>query len=301
MAKPDIRTAAKLTWDEYKDKSIEQALPSIYAQATEASQKFTGWYWRSIKTKRWTSLAIRFGTFLLLAAGTLFPILSGLWLEPIDKLRLTQSGVCALLLAGLFQIADRVFGWSSGWLRYITTATAMENLSQQFELDWAGYILGKNGHVLDADVKPLFDLAAGLQESLMKLQVEETDKWVTEFKTGGALLGDLIKSQRESGDKAADAASAAFAAQKAAADARSRQAGSVELTLFHQGEVQPVTILFDATDRVDFTGTVWSRLNVAPGLHTIGVATTSVPPFNVTKIVDVPSGGIARIEIALSV
>lgn len=222
MAKEDIKATAKLTWDEYKEKPVEQALPSIYSQAIESAKKFSGWYWSSIRTKRLTSLTVRISTFLLLGVGTIFPILAGLWMEPVDKLQLTQLGVCALALAGLFQIADRVFGWSSGWLRYMTTATAMENLSQKFEFDWASYILSKGGRLADSDVKPLFDIAVELQKSLMKLQVEETNKWVTEFNTGAALLGDLIKSQRQTSEKASEAASALVAAQQAVAEANTK-------------------------------------------------------------------------------
>ena len=303
MTKVDIKAAAELSWDEFKDKSIEQALPSIYSHAVDAARKFSGWYWHSIKTKRLTSLSVRLSTFILLAIGTLFPILAGLWIEPIDKLLLTQLGVCALALAGLFQIADRVFGWSSGWLRYITTATAMEDLSQKFEFDWAGYILGKNGHLVDADVKPLFDIAVKLQESLMKLQVDETEKWVTEFNTGAALLGDLIKSQRETSEKASEAASAAMAAQKVVLEAslKSKQPGSIEVTLVHEADVQPVIIEFDDSGKEEFTGTVWSKSNVPPGHHTIIVTTKNVPIFNVKRVLEVSAGGTLRIDVKLTV
>lgn len=231
MAKPDIRINTPLVWNEYKEKTIDQALPSIYRQACETSTCFAQWYWSSIKTKRQTSLTVRFATVLLLILGTLSPILAGLRAEAADKLQLTQLGVCALALGGLLQVADRVFGWSSGWIRYITTATAMENLARKFELDWAAYIVERRGVLTDGDIKPLFDIAGQLQESLMKLQSEETEKWQTEFSTGAALLGDLIRTQRESGDKAVEAATAVLAAQRALleADTRAKVPGAADV------------------------------------------------------------------------
>jgi hypothetical protein len=96
MGKPDIRNETPLVWNEYKDKPIDEALPSIYRQACEASTLFARWYWSSIKTKRQTSLTVRFITLLLLIAGTLSPILAGLRVEAAEKLQLTQLG-CVLL------------------------------------------------------------------------------------------------------------------------------------------------------------------------------------------------------------
>ena len=301
MAKLDITATALLAWDEYKDKPAEQALPSIYKRARDASGAFSGWYWKSIKTKCKTSVVVRSITFSLLILGTLLPILAGLMSDAEDKLRFTQIGVSSLALAGLLQIADRVFGWSSGWLRYITTATAMENLTRKFELDWAGYILGKAGHLVDTDIKPLFDLAAQLQESLMKLQNEETDKWVTEFNTGAALLGDIIKSQRESGEKAVEAAKAVLSAQKTVTEAaeKAKQSGAVEVILVHTAEPKQVSITIDEKDNEEFLGRVWSRLNILPGQHILGITTTEATPQTIKKVLEVPAGGVARIEVKL--
>ena len=91
MAKPDIRTESMLTWDEYKDKTFDQALPSIYARAGLDSGRYSNWYWTSIRTKRKTSLCIRFATFLLLILGTLLPILAGLGDKP--EWRLLQGAL----------------------------------------------------------------------------------------------------------------------------------------------------------------------------------------------------------------
>ena len=302
MAKPDIRVETPLVWNEYKEKTIDQALPSIYRHACEASKRSAEWYWSSIKTKRQTSLTVRFVTILLLILGTLSPVLAGLRAEAADKLQLTQLGVCALALGGLLQVADRVFGWSSGWIRYITTATAMENLARKFELDWAAYILEKSGALTNADIRPLFDIAAQLQESLMKLQSDETEKWQAEFSTGGALLGDVIKSQRESGEKAVEAAAAVLAAQEtlAEANAKGKGPGAVEVSLVHKADPVPVVISLDDKGGETYLGTMWSHVNVLPGPHIVTVQSDAKPPVVVKRVVEVPAGGVGRVEVKLS-
>ncbi|MDQ5984791.1 MAG: hypothetical protein CSYNP_00487 [Syntrophus sp. SKADARSKE-3] len=302
MAKADIASTKLLPWDEYKDKPIVETLKSIYERAISTSRTVCGWYWAGIRMKRKTSLGVRWITFFLLIIGTVLPILAGLNGDAEVRLQFTQLGVAALALGGLLQVADRVFGWSSGWIRYVTTVTAMENLTRKFELEWAGYLLNKIEPLTTADDKQLFDLAKRFENDIVKLQSDETDKWVTEFNTGMALLGDLIKTQRESGEKAITAANAAVTAQQNAARAteKAKQNGAIELTLVHKTEVKPVTVAIDEEPPEEFTGTVWSKLNVPPGQHTINVVTSGAAPQTIQKVVEVASGDISHVEVKLA-
>src|SRR5262249_20894688 len=258
-----------------------------------------GWYWQSIRSKRISSLVVLFLTLTLLIVGTVLPILAGLGDVPEARLRLTQIGVAALAFAGLLQVADRTFGWSSGWLRYITTVTAMEDLTRKFELEWASYILEKGSNIGAADTKVLFDLAKQFESEVAKLQSDETSKWVTEFSSSVALLGELIKSQRESGEKTVEAGRAAQ--QKAAQDSeRERKKGAVQLTIVHKAAPVPVTISMDAERAEQFVGSSWAKANLEPGHHTVSVTTTDATPQTIQKIVDVPPGGVANAEVRLA-
>lgn len=301
MAKSDIRAGQMLAWDEYKDKPFDQALPSIYDKAKADAETFPAWYWSSIRTKRLTSLVVRWLTFVLLIIGTLLPVLAGLGDDPAGKLWMTQIGVSALVLGGLLQVGDRVFGWSSGWLRYITTATSMENLARTFELDWARYVLDKGGRLADTDTKPLFDIAIKLQEGLRKLQVDETEAWKSEFNTGAALLGDLIKSQRESSDKAAEAQRAAQKAREAAEETadKAKQLGAIELKLVHKAAPVEVKVALDGGQEESFVGTVWAKTEVSPGQHQITVKTVGGSPVYVSKVVDVKPSTTSEVELTV--
>ena len=152
-----------------------------------------------------------------------------------------------------------------------------------------------------ADVKQLFDLAKRFEEEILKLQSEETDKWVSDFSSGLALLDGLIKSQRESGAKTVEAARAVVAAQDAAIQAaiKAEQCGAIEATLIHKAEAQKVSIAFDDGAAEDFLGTVWSRIDLTPGQHIMNISTFGHPQQTIRKIVEVPPAGIARVEIRL--
>jgi hypothetical protein len=302
MAKADVSASTLLAWDKYKGKQADQALQAIYEHAGGTCTTLCGWYWSSIRTKRRTSLVVRFLTFVLLILGTVLPILAALNGAPGDKLKFTQYGVVALALGGLLQVADRVFGWSSGWLRYITTVTAMENLTRKFELEWAGYILNKAGALDESDCKQLFDLAKRFEDDVVKLQIDETDKWATEFSSGTALLGDLIKAQRESGEKAVEAARAVVASQQAGAQAseKAQQNGAVEVALVHEADPIPVTIGIDDNPLEEFLGTAWSKLDLPPGQHILNIVTKGTTPQTIKKIVEIPPGGLAHVEVKMA-
>lgn len=301
MAKKNVQFGELLKWNEYVGKSPADALPEIYLHATTVSKAARTWYWHSIKTKRISSLCVRGVTFALLVCGAILPILAALYSRPEIRLQFTQLGVATLAVAGLLQVADRVFGWSTGWLRYMTTVTAMEDLTRKFELDWANYIISKTDNITDNDKKPLFDLAKGLEDGIAKLQSDETDKWVTEFTSSIALLGELIKSQRESAEKTSETARLAVATQQTAAEAKEKaqQPGAIELTIIHKTEPVAIKVAIDKETEESFTGTVWSKLGLAPGLHEVRVTTMAKTPLTMKQPVDVPAGGIGKLRVEL--
>jgi len=290
------------TWDKYAATGVPtaNALAQIFDDAQKYSQAARDWYWKSIATKRNASIIVRAASFVLLICGGLLPVIAAL-LPDNHRLLATQVGVAALALAGLLQAADRIFGWSTGWLRYITTVTQMESTTRRFALDWGSYILSKGTSLSDSDRKPLFDLASKFADDIAKLQGDETDKWVVEFNSSVAALGDLIKTQRESAEKAVDAAQAALDAHRAEAAARdhNKLTGAIEMTLSHKAAPMPANIKFDNETVEEYLGTVWSKINVTPGHHTVTVSYVRDASPKVTTIADVPAGGIARISVPL--
>src|SRR5690606_31373133 len=130
------------------------------------------------------------------------PVLAAVFAEPQMRLYMTQTGVAVLALAGLLQAADRIFGWSSGWLRYVTTVMAMEDLSRRFEFDWATHIIQRGSALNEEDKLILLQLAEQFTDGIYQLQSEETNKWVAEFGSSQALLTSLIKSHQQHAEKA---------------------------------------------------------------------------------------------------
>ena len=302
VAKVDIVVGELTKWDEYKDKKPEDALPAIYAHIADTSKKMCTWYWTSIKTKRWTSLGARCFAFLLLILGTILPIYAATLTAAEDKLRATQWAVALLAVAGLTQVADNVFGWSSGWIRYITTVTTMENLTRAFQMEWAKYLISKATPLDMADVKSLFDLARGLEQELTKLQAEETTKWVADFNTGTSLLEGLIKSQREETDKKLEAIRTSLTTEETSAKAerKAKLSGSLEVKIVHKEPDKKISISLDEVVKDDdFLGNVWSQVDVLPGPHKMKIVTKTDPPRTFEYVVEIKPEALTKYEADL--
>lgn len=301
MAKPDIKNNTLQTWDKYKEKTPEEIIEAVYLHIEATSRQMCTWYWTSIRTKRWTSLPARALAFLLLALGTTLPLLAALQEKPEQKLLLTQLAVASLVLAGLSQLADRIFGWSSGWMRYVATVTTMENLTRAFQMEWGKYLVAKSEPLTVADAKSLFDLARGLERELTRLQAEETNNWVAGFNTSIALLDTMIKTQREETDKKLEAIRTSLTSQETAAkaDEKTKIPGALEIVFAFKAEVKPLKIGIDKEAPVDFLGNTWTRIDLSPGRHVVRIQTASQPPLSIERIAEIKPDALTKLDIAV--
>jgi hypothetical protein len=179
MVKKNVKTSQLMDWGTYQqqaEKLPDDAATAKYVHAKKTVDQIKEWYWKSISTKKRMSLCVRGLTFVLLFAGTILPVWVQTNTTPTERVVQLQFGVACLAVAGLLQIADKVFGWSSGWIRYITTVTPLEALSTRFELDWSGCKLAKDARINANDVAQLFALAKTFVEDSLNRQGDETEK-----------------------------------------------------------------------------------------------------------------------------
>jgi hypothetical protein len=295
-SKADIKQPQFLAWDQFDGKESKDALPAIYQHAEEFSARCRTWYWHSIRRKRLISFGARITAFFLGAYGVTAPLVAAFGWDVSTRLQWSQTAVAALALAGLAQLADRVFGWSSGWLRYISTVTTMEDLTRQFELDWAGYFI-KLGTPQPTEVKPLFDIAQRFEVEIAALQKRETDAWVAEFNTGLSALNDLLKNAHENAQKSAsDARDALQALNKESVP------GAIELTATTTSQSLPTMAVALDDDHAEVCkGLTWARLRVDPGPHrmVIQAMQNNTLLSEVVKIVEVPPGATTRLTVAM--
>ncbi|WP_337169916.1 SLATT domain-containing protein [Gemmatimonas aurantiaca] len=197
MSKADLSFQQPLSWDQLKGRGVDEILDQTWRHISGVAERKTSWYWESIRSKRRISRVARGVVYVMLIVGSLLPLVATLRNTAEEKLLITQIGICCLVVAGLVRFADQAFGWSSGWMRYITTVTAMEASTQRFRNAWRRQLIADQGAVSAETMRQLFELAVALEDDLNTLQAEETNLWIAEFRSGATMLDALIKGTRE--------------------------------------------------------------------------------------------------------
>jgi hypothetical protein len=134
----------------------------------------------------------------------------------LRNLQINQIGYLCFGLAAAFLAFDKYFGYSTGWMRYITTAMSLETALRNFRLDWAKTTSGlagatPSGAVLEILLQKIQDFCVAARTLVEK----ETQAWVMEFQTN---LSQLEKEAKAAMDSARAAVVTAQKEAKTSAD-----------------------------------------------------------------------------------
>lgn len=198
----DLRTAA---WDPqaWAVKPTADQVAELYNLAQNDAQAAADWYAERKGRKSALSGLLRVAAVVLGVTGGLSPVIAGLSPgEAAQALRISQIGFLLIGLAAGLVVVDRLFGISSGWLRYMTTLTAIERRRAAFAQDWARLLL-------EAGAQPKVELflarTAEFRAAVADLVDAETEAWVVEFRTSVSDLEAMVRSRREAGESVAAA------------------------------------------------------------------------------------------------
>jgi hypothetical protein len=282
----------------------EASLAEIHIYVISEAARSIQWYWGNKKVKAACSRFIRFIVWSLAAVGGLLPIIGAL-LEDLNKnlfrLNLTNGlwaslflGVAAALL-GL----DKGFGFSSGWARYVLTATNIKKSLEEFRLDWTD-LRAKAGNPLTTaeQVSPLIERARAFRSEVEGMVLQETKDWVTEFQSTMAQMEkdvaaqlDALKTKVDKTIQAKDAASQPGTIQLTIDDQKNKAAaGTLQLTVTDSSN-KPVS-------KTPLTQLNWTSPFMPPGQYLLALDLNSVPVAP-SALVTVPSGGSATAKITI--
>lgn len=280
-----------------------QSLKDIFCYVVEQADISTSWYWKNKKWKARLSQAIRFLAWILAAVGGLLPVIGSLFASPNSKWAGLNNGLWASLLLGIAAAMvglDRAFGYSSGWARYVLTATNIRKSLEEFRMDWADLLAKAGASPTPDQIEALIERARKFRVDVEALVLQETKDWITEFQSSMAQMEKDVATQlttlKSQVDKAIQAKETAS------------QPGSIELTIVDnanklgRGSIQ-VTVI-DSKNNAgapQSTGLSWTSPFMPPGLYQVKVeATVNNQPFSKTAQVTVKPAECASIQIAIS-
>ncbi|MGP2436048.1 SLATT domain-containing protein [Streptomyces sp. JW3] len=166
-----------------------ERLDELYRWVERGALETAAWYLADRAWKRRGARVLRGGAAAGAVAGAALPLLD---LTGVVG-GVAAWGYLALLLGVACVAGDRYFGMTSGWMRDVATAQAVQRRLQVLQFDWAAEsvreVLGPaEGTAGEAAERCLLVLRR-FSEDLTELVRAETADWMVEFRTGSAPLG----------------------------------------------------------------------------------------------------------------
>jgi hypothetical protein len=281
-----------------------QSLRDIRKAVEEEAQKAIDWYWSAKRWKSTLSRNIQFFALFLTALGGIAPIICNILRNAGVSLGTNfDSGAISSLCIGLAAAIlglDKAFGFSSGWTRYVLTATSMTKLLHEFRMDWVSLIATTKDVPMPEQQATLIQRAKDFVSTIQGMVLQETKDWATEFQSNMAQMEKDLKMQLD--------ALKAEVEKKSKAKEDATKPGSIELTLTNAEKTDgyhfDVTLEGPSgkfTDSV-LNAKVWTRINTAPGQHKVTLdAKAKGSPIATSTIVEVRPGETAKPSISLPI
>jgi hypothetical protein len=157
------------------------------------------WYLaRKGPVARWSKV-LRLSAIVLATAGAVLPLIGGTpLLDGTNGLLAGKYGYVFLALSGATVLLDRLFGLSSRWMRYMTTAMALQRRLAEFEMDWAAsWLEVVDQHPTQDQRQQLVGLVRAFRFAVVDELEQETRVWVAEFQSGMAQLERQARLEHE--------------------------------------------------------------------------------------------------------
>ncbi|WP_105973070.1 SLATT domain-containing protein [Streptomyces geranii] len=164
-------------------------LDELYRWVEQGALETAAWYLTDRVWKRRGARVLRTGAALGAVAGAALPLLD---LTGVLG-GVAPWGYLALLLAVACVGADRYFGVTSGWIRDVATAQAVQRRLQVLQFEWASEsvreVLGPTEGTASEAADRCLGVLRRFSEDVTELVRAETADWMVEFRSGGVPLG----------------------------------------------------------------------------------------------------------------
>ncbi|MDT3397431.1 SLATT domain-containing protein [Streptomyces sp. B1866] len=163
-------------------------LEELYTWVEDGALRLAGRYLADRVWKRRVARGLRAGTAAGAVVGAALPLLE--LTGTLDGG--ARWGVLALLLAAACAGFDRFFGVTSGWMRDVATAQAVQRRLEVLQFDWAAEsvreVLGPTEGTASEAAERCLTVLRRFSEDVSELVRAETTGWMVDFHTGSPPL-----------------------------------------------------------------------------------------------------------------
>ncbi|MFF8383894.1 SLATT domain-containing protein [Streptomyces kanasensis] len=165
-----------------------ERLDELYRWVEGNALRTADWYLADRTWKRRSARALRAGTALGAVLGAALPLLD--LTGALDGA--AGWGYLSLLLAAACMACDRYFGLTSGWMRDVATAQAVQRRLATLQFDWASEsvreVLGPTEGTAGEAAERCLGVLRRFTDDVTELVRAETADWMVEFRAGPAPL-----------------------------------------------------------------------------------------------------------------
>ncbi|MEU8618036.1 SLATT domain-containing protein [Streptomyces sp. NPDC048623] len=165
-----------------------ERLDELYRWVESNALRTAEWYLSDRVWKRRCARVLRVGTAVGVIAGAALPLLD---LTGVAD-GTSGWGYLSLLLGAACLACDRYFGLTSGWIRSVATAQAVQRRLQALQFDWASEsvreVLGPTEGTASEAAERCLGVLRRFSEDITELVRAETADWMVEFRSGPAPL-----------------------------------------------------------------------------------------------------------------
>ncbi|MEU8679040.1 SLATT domain-containing protein [Streptomyces sp. NPDC048560] len=166
-----------------------ERLDELYRWVEDGALRTADWYFQDRLRKRRAARALRLGTAAGVVSGAALPLLD--LTGALDGA--AGWGYLSLLLGAACMACDRYFGLTSGWIRNLATAQAVQRRLQVLQFDWASEcvreVLGPAEGTASEAAERCLGVLRRFSEDVTELVRSETADWMVEFRAGPAPMG----------------------------------------------------------------------------------------------------------------
>ncbi|WP_326705009.1 SLATT domain-containing protein [Streptomyces cyaneofuscatus] len=179
-----------------------ERLDELYRWVESGALETAEWYLTDRVGKRRGARALRLGTAAGVVAGIALPLL-----DLTGALSGSAGwGYLSLLLGAACMGCDRYFGLTSGWIRNLATAQAVQRRLQVLQFDWASECvretLGPSEGTASEATERCLGVLRRFSEDITELVRSETADWMVEFRAGPAPMGTQTLVSGSAGGRA---------------------------------------------------------------------------------------------------
>ena len=266
-------------WD---DKDPRSSLLRWFGATVRQGEAAIDWYRRKQYWKRVGSRLFRYAAIGLVAIGALLPLLSMHGLDehlPFLQALVPQWGYVVFAIAAGFVLGDKLFDFSTGWIRFIKAQLTLESALAELRYDWLALFVKFSGDVpTQEQIQALIQRLKAFVVFVHAQVQQETETWVLEFQRN---LADLEKAAK--------------------VGAEATKPGSLQVTVPNAAEFDGgVTATLNGIEVKKVDGTRCLFLSVMPGQHQVLIMGTKAgKTLDASEIVKVAPDSMAAVTVAL--